>query len=355
MISDEEFDRLRATCTKGISGHGPTSTAALLALIPSDTIADTYGAGGVVAELEAEVAALLGKPAAVFCPSGTMAQQMALRVHADARNSRIVAFHPECHLDHYEGRGYERLHGLRGREVGNRNRLITMADLEEVAEPLAALLLELPQRDLGGEQPSFDVLAEQTDWARNRGAAAHLDGARLWESAAGYGRPPAEIAALFDTVYVSFYKGLGGIAGCALAGELDVVAQVREWRRRHGGTIYALWPYAASALTALRTRLPLMPSYLAQARAIAVALRDVDGVRVLPDPPQTPMMHLLIRTDADHVRAAAVRLALDGIRTWRSGVETGDPAILRFELSIGDATMEFSAEELAAMLATFVS
>jgi threonine aldolase len=355
MISDDEFGRLRAACTRSISGNVPQTPASLLTTIAADTVADTYGEGGVVAELEAEVAALLGKPAAVFCPSGTMAQQMALRVHADARLSRTVAFHPECHLDHYEGRGYERLHGLRGREVGDRNRLVTMADLEQIAEPLAALLIELPQRDLGGEQPTFDELVKQTDWARNRGVAVHLDGARLWESAAGYGRPPAEIAALFDTVYVSFYKGLAGIAGCALAGEADVVAQVREWRRRHGGTIYALWPYAAAALTALRTRLPRMPEYLARARELAVALGDVDGVQVLPDPPQTPMMHLLIRTDADHVRSAAVGLAQEGIRSWRSGMITGDPAVLRFELSVGDGTMAFSPPELAEMLSTFVA
>jgi threonine aldolase len=70
----------------------------------------------------------------------------------------------------------------------------------------------------------------------------HCDGARLWEAAAGYGRPPAELAALFDTTYVSFYKGLGALSGCCLAGPEDVVDEVRGWRRRLGGTLFGLWP-----------------------------------------------------------------------------------------------------------------
>ena len=102
-------------------------------------------------------------------------------------------------------------------------------------------------------------------WARERGAATHLDGARLWESAAGYGRTPAEVAAGFDSVYVSFYKGIGALPGCCLAGDGELVAQVREWRKRMGGTLYGMWPAAASARTLLAQRLPLMPSYFERA------------------------------------------------------------------------------------------
>jgi threonine aldolase len=352
LMDDDEFNRLRAASPRWL--NGPPSPAALLADIPAGTAPDTYGVGGVVAELENEVAELLGKPAAVFLPSGTMAQQIALRVHADARGRRTVAFHPLCHLDLFEGRGYERLHGLVGRPVGHRGRLITHDDLQTISEPLAALLIELPQREIGGALPVWDDLVAQTAWARAGGAAVHLDGARLWESTAGFGRTPAEIAALFDTVYVSFYKGIGAIAGCALAGDAAVVAQVREWRHRHGGTLFALWPYAASALTCLRRRLPLMPRYFAHAKDIAAALSGLDGVTVLPDPPQTPMMHLLLRTDATHVRAVAERFAGDGVRTWSRGELTGDPAMLRFELSVGDAVLEFSPGELREIVGAFV-
>src|SRR5580693_385606 len=200
MPAPDEFSRaelaaLRDQCTVFLAGHGPVTAARLLAGIPVGTVPDRYGDGGVVAELEAEVAGLLGKPAAAFLPSGTMAQQSVLRVHADRRQRRTVVFHPMCHLDRHEGQAYQRLHGLTGRPAGDPDRLLTIADLTAISERPAALLIELPQRDLGGQQPPWDDLAAQAEWARARGAAVHMDGARLWESAAGYGRPPAEIAA----------------------------------------------------------------------------------------------------------------------------------------------------------------
>ena len=335
----DDLDAVRDACDRALGGHGPQHAADLLATIPLDTPVDRYGDGGVVAKLEAEVAGILGFPAAAYLPSGTMAQQAVLRVHAERRGRRTVLFHPECHLRQHENQALERLHGLIGRPVGDRSRLLTLTDLHAVAEPPAALLLELPQRDLGGRLPTCDDLVAQVDWARARDAAVHLDGARLWEAAAGYGRPPAEIARLFDTAYVSFYKGIGALAGCAVAGPEDVVGEVREWRQRMGGTLYGMWPGAASALTCLRRRLPLMPAYLERAREIARAVHDLPGVTVVPDPPQTPMLHLLLRTGADEFARAARKLAESGLWTWPKAGSTGDPDVVRIELSVGDATM----------------
>jgi threonine aldolase len=337
---------LRDACDRALSGSGPVRAADLLATIPGDTAVDRYGDGGVVAELEAEVAGLLGLPAAVYLPSGIMAQQSALRVHADRRGRRTVVFHPESHLDRHEEQVLERLHGLIGRPAGDRHRLLLREHLDAVAEPPAALVVELPQRDLGGPLPPWEDLVAQTAWARDRGAAAHLDGARLWEAAAGYDRPPAELAALFDTTYVSFYKGIGALAGCCLAGPDDVVAEVREWRRRLGGTLFGLWPGAASALSCLRRRLPLMPGYLARAREVADAVRDLPGVAVVPDPPQTPMLHLLLRTSPAAFTAAARGLAEEGLWTWDKAMTTGDPAVQRVELAVGDATLALTMAEI---------
>jgi threonine aldolase len=279
-----------------------------------------------------------------------MAQQSVLRVHADRRGRRTVVFHPECHLDRHEGRALERLHGLVGRPVGERSRLLTLDDLTAVAESPAALVIELPQRDLGGQQPAWDDLQAQVAWARDRGAAAHLDGARLWESSAGYGRSPAEIAALFDTTYVSFYKGIGALPGCCLAGPEDVVAEVREWRGRMGGTLFGLWPGAASALSCLRRRLPRMPEYLDRARAIADAVRELPGVTVVPDPPQAPMLHLLLRTSPEAFAAAALTLAEAGLWTWEKPMGTGDPGVQRVEFSVGDATMALSVDAVRSAI-----
>jgi threonine aldolase len=357
MASDnDELDALAASCTRFLNGHGPQDAARLLATIPADTELDRYGEGGVVNALETEVAGLLGKPAAVFVPSGTMAQQSVLRVHADRRGRRTIGFHPACHVDRHEGRGYERLHALVGRPVGDQNRLLTLDDLEAVAEPLAALVLELPQRDLGGQQPPWGDLEAQLAWARGHGAALHLDGARLWESAAGYGKPPREVAALFDTVYVSFYKALGALPGCCVAGPAEVIAEVREWRRRMGGTLFGLWPNAASARTCLAQRLPRMRSYTEHAVAIAAELDGLDGVRVVPDPPQVPMMHVLLRTSKEAFAAAARRLAADrGIWAARPQLSaTGDPRTLRLELSVGDATCALKPAEIREIFAELV-
>jgi len=356
MASDDrELDVLRARCTRFLNGHGRQDAARLLAMIPADTELDHYGEGGVTAGLEADVASLLGKPSAVFFPSGTMAQQSVLRVHADRRGRRTVGFHPACHVDCHEGRGYERLHALTGRPIGDPDRLLTLGDLDAVAEPLAALLLELPQRDLGGQQPAWEDLRAQAAWAREHGAAVHMDGARLWESAAGYGRAPGDVAALFDTIYVSFYKGIGALPGCCVAGPADIVAEVREWRRRMGGTLFGLWPNAASARACLAQRLPRMPAYLEHARAIAAALAGLDGVRVIPDPPQVPMMHVLLRTSQEAFAAAVRKLATEhGLWAGHPPRVTADPLMLRMELSVGDATCALKPAEIRGIFAELV-
>lgn len=280
-----------------------------------------------------------------------MAQGATLRVHADARSCRTVLWHPTSHLELREAQAHARLHGLLGRPVGDQDRLITLGDLQAVAEPVAALLLELPQREIGGQLPEWDELVAQVAWAREAGAAVHLDGARLWEASAGYGRSPAEIAGLFDTVYVSFYKGIGALAGCCVAGSRAHVDQVREWRRRLGGTLHGLWPLAASALARLDERLAEMPARQAHALALGAAMGAVDGVTVVPEVPQAPMMHLLLRTTAERYAAAALRLAEDELTwVWPHARATADPGVVRVELSVGRATCTWTPAEVARLV-----
>jgi feruloyl esterase len=97
-------------------------------------------------------------------PTGTMAQQIALRIWSDRRGTRTVAFHPTCHLELHEQKGYQLLHGLHGRLVGDPNRLITLEDLESIHEPVAALLLELPQREIGGLLPGSELGWTDMGW-----------------------------------------------------------------------------------------------------------------------------------------------------------------------------------------------
>lgn len=358
-MTEPTADELRSRCRRHVNGHGPRLPAEALAEmveVLGEFAPDRYGAGGVVAELETEVGTLLGKPAAVFMPSGTMAQQIALRVHADRLGRRTVLWHPTCHLQLHENDAPSRLHGLAGRPVGDPRQLITIDDLRDVEEPAAALLLELPQREIGGRLPSWDDLVAQAEWARGTGAAVHLDGARLLECLPHYGRTAAEVAALFDSVYVSLYKGVGGISGCVLAGDEDLIAQAREWRHRHGGTLFALWPYAAAGLAGLRLRADRMPAYVAHAQAIAAELAGLDGVEVVPDPPVTPMMHVYARAPAVAMTAAMRRLAVEsGIWTWSKPYPSDLPSWQLLELSVGDATMDWTPGEVRAVIGTLLS
>ena len=317
--------------------------------------ADRYGRGDLAGRLEARVAGLLGKEAAVWMPSGTMAQQIALRIHANRTGRSLVAFHPHCHLDVHEERGYEWLHGLRATLLGDRDRLVQAEDVAKLSEAHAAVLLELPQRDLGGRLPSWDDLVATTEAARAGGAALHLDGARLWQCGPFYDRPLEEIAALFDTVYVSFYKDLGAPAGCALAGPADLIAEARVWLVRHGGRLFTAFPFLLAAERGLDTVLPRMPAYVEHAQALAAALSAVDGVSVIPDPPQVAMFHLHVQGDPERLREAAIELA-ERTGTWLGAhfVATADPSVAAAELTIGEANLAVAPHEAAELYSELV-
>ncbi|MHB8645349.1 MAG: threonine aldolase family protein [Thermomicrobiales bacterium] len=346
-------EEIMAQCVRFLGGHGMMrphdELAALAAATSPDEAADVYGKGDLIEDFEREIAAILGTEAALFLPTGTMAQQIALRIWAEWKRCDTVAYHPMCHVETKEERGYQRLHGLHARLVGDARRLMTLEDLQTVAEPIAALLIELPQRDLGGMLPSWEELRAQAAWARERGAAVHMDGARLWESAPFYGRSYAEIAGLFDSVYVSFYKGIGAMAGSALAGSAAFIAEARVWQVRHGGRIIHLFPYLLSARTKLRQRLDRFPHYHERAVAIAEVLHAIPGIVVKPDPPQTHMMHVYLQGDPERLAAASLAIAREEkVALFRPLRPTDLPDWSMFELSIGDAADALTDSEIRA-------
>ena len=317
---------------------------------------DMYGQGDLINDFEKQVAELLGKPAGVFMPSGTMAQQIALRIHADRTHIPHVAFHPTCHLEIHEQKGYQLLHGLHGVLVGSPYRLMTLDDLNNVKEPLAALLLELPQREIGGQLPSWDDLTAIVNWARERNLALHLDGARLWECQPFYQRSYAEIAGLFDTVYVSFYKILGGITGAMLLGPEDLIAEARIWQRRHGGNLVRMFPFVLSAKMGLETRLDRMGQYHAKAIEFAEVLSALPGIEVMPNPPHTNMMHVFIHGEADRLEQAALNIAHEQ-KVWliNGFMPSQIPAYQKFELTVGDGALEFSREEVKELFERLIA
>ena len=357
-MDKRERERIVARCVRFVTAwtapRDPAETFRALADRAGSRL-DVYGGGDSVKRLESRVARLLGKEAAVLFPSGTMAQQVTLRIWCDRSGRSTVGFHPQCHLDVHEERGYEHLHGLHARLIGNRDRLIARADLDEVREPLGALLLELPQRDLGGQLPAWRDLRAQTTWARAHGVASHLDGARLWQCGPFYRRPLREIAALFDTVYVSLYKDLGGLGGCVLAGPEDVIAEARVWRVRHGGRLSTYEPMALSAERGLDELLPRMPSFVRKAREIGVALARVDGVDVVPDPPQVAMLHVYVRGELERVRDALFEIAKER-RTLIAGYfdPTSVARVQMTEITVGPSSLDVPTDEIAELYAELV-
>jgi len=339
----------RRGCTRWLQGHGdvaPADWLAEVAAAATETDLDRYGEDGEVAALEREVAALLGTDAAVFMPSGIMAQQAALRSWADRSSTDAIAVHGLSHLVVHELDALPELHGLRLQRLTSEPRQPTVEDLDALAGPLAAVTLELPLRDAGYLLPTWDELVAFSEACRQRGVPLHLDGARLWESAEHLGHSYAEIAALADSVYVSFYKGLGGMAGAAIAGPADLVADARRWQRRHGGTLFVLLPYAVAARDGLRRRLPLMGDYVARARELAAELAALDGVQVLPEPPHTNAFRIFLDVPVDHAREASLRIAEEQHVALAHGWEAADvPGWCMTEITAGDATLAWTVAE----------
>ena len=295
-------------CTRWLTGRRVPSSDALRQLADEATEdkRDAYGSGGEVELLEKEVAELLGKPAAVFVPTGILAQQSVLRVYADRAGTQRVALHGLSHFLHHELNALEEVHHLRIERMTSEPRHPRPDELTAIPGHLAAVALELPLRDAGFVLPTWDELVLFSEACVERGVPLHLDGARLWESTPYLEHSLEEVAALASTVYVSFYKGLGGLSGAALAGPEDIVAEVRRWQRRLGGTPYTLFPYAVSARAGLRNVLPLMGDLHQRAVELAATL-EIAGFRVFPDPPHSNSFRVFAPRPADKIELAAVR------------------------------------------------
>ncbi len=347
-----------AANSRHLAGAGPAHAAVELERIAAFLRAnelrpDNYGTGAVVEEFEREVATLLGKQAARFMPSGCMAQPIALRIWAERAQNFHVAFHATSHLELHEERGYAELHGLEAILLGDPTRPTLAQDLEGLP-PISTLLVELPAREIGGQMPSWDQLVELTDAARARGFKLHLDGARLWEAQVGYGRPFAEVCALFDSVYVSFYKGIGALSGAMLLGPADFIEEAAVWQRRQGGTLYSALANIVSAQPRVSERLARLPLDHARARGVAALFAATPGVRVLPEVPQVNMFHVFLTGDKEALELARDRVA-ESHGFWLFHGLRADGEELKFELTIGESALSIPDGELTAALAALMA
>ncbi|GGK03703.1 threonine aldolase [Streptomyces camponoticapitis] len=350
-----------------------------------DEWADVYG-NGVVAELESRVAGLLGFAAAAFFPTGTMAQQVALRCWAGRTGNATVALHPMAHPEVHEGGALSVVSGLRTIHPTSEPRLPTAEEIQATDEPFGTLMLELPLRDAGFVLPTWDELVAVVAAARERDAVVHFDGARLWESTTHFGRPLEEIAGLADSVYVSFYKSLGGMSGAMLVGSSTLVEEARVWRHRYGGQVFQQYPAALSALLGLERELPRLPSYVAHARVVAAALAQefaqpvrVTGseagtgsgagsgsgavpaapwFRVHPRQPHTHQFQVWLPYDARVLNEAAVRQAEEtGVVLFRRWFDSGSgpPGVSVTEVTVAQAGLEWTADDVRQAVREFMA
>jgi len=350
---------LRARCSRFLGGHGRATARDWVERLAGspvlDAELDVYSEGPALRQLEQETAVLLGKPAGMFFHKGITAQQAALLVHCGTANRRTVALHPSSHFAMDEHDTLDRLAGLVSMRLGSDIRHFTAADLERAAEPIGCVTLEVPLRRAGFLAPSWEELVGVSTWCRSRNIPFHLDGARLWEVAPHYGRSLHEIAALADSVYVSFYKGLGGMGGCVLAGSPALVAASRPWRNRFGGDMATIFPFVLTGLEGLRLHLPRMGAYYRHACAIADTVAATPGLRVRPHAPHGNSFQVHFDAPRAAVEAAATRLALaEGMWLVNRVADTAWPGTCFAEIVVGAATMEWSAGEVAAALGRLV-
>ncbi|MET9576638.1 threonine aldolase family protein [Streptomyces sp. DT199] len=326
-----------------------------------DELSDVYG-DGVVEALETKVAGLLGTEAAVFFPTGTMAQQVALRCWAGRTGNPTVALHALSHPEVHERNAFSEVGGLRPVRLTGEPRMPTAAEVRDFEEPFGALMLELPLRDAGFVLPTWEELTEVVEAARERDAVVHFDGARLWESTVHFGRPLAEIAGLADSVYVSFYKSLEGFGGAALAGPKDLVEEARTWRHRYGGMVFQQFPTALSALVGLERQLPRLPEYVAHARVVAAALREgfaaagVPWARVHPEVPHTHDFQVWLPYEPEVLAEAAVRTAEEtGVVLFAGAWDRRGPGLALTEVHVRADGLEWTAEDVKAAVAEFTA
>jgi threonine aldolase len=267
---------------------------------------DTYNQNGRVTELEKRVAMLLNKPASLFFPKGAIAQLCALKVSAAQRNNSNVVVHPMSHMVLDENDAYQSLLGLTGILIGKCDSPFSINDIKGIEEKFAAVSIELPIRRAGFKLSPWEQLDAISRWCKAQKVHLHMDGARLWESSSYYQKSEADISALFDSVYVSLYKGLGAIGGAVLAGEADFIESCKVWRSRLGGNAFTSFPMIVGALDGLDNRLKHIPELVVRAKAIAKLLKRIPQLEL--HIPHTNGFFVFLEGDIDKLTIKARQL-----------------------------------------------
>ena len=301
-------------------GLNPAQYSRLLTRLAeeSDIAVDSYSLGGVVEQLEQEFARLLGKERAIFMPTGTLANHMAVRALA-AGSSRVIV-QEESHLYQDEGDCAQTLSGLTLVPLSTGRASFTADDVQHVIDRTKAarvvprvsvISIETPVRRRQGERFDAAELQKIITLARREGIRLHLDGARLFLQAAYTGEDVATTARPFDTVYVSLYKYFNAASGAILAGPRDLLDGMYHVRRMFGGGLSSVWPFAAVALHYLNGFGDRYSRAVRVSEELIRNLKDRDGFAVERIPSGTNLFRLRL-AGRDPV-AFQKRLAAGGV------------------------------------------
>jgi threonine aldolase len=278
---------------------------------------DVWGDDPTVIALEAETAAVLGKEAAVYVPSGTMGNQAAIRAHTRPGDEILV--HGLAHVVVHEQGGAAALAGVQTRMLpGERGMLdpdTVRAALRDPADihhaPQRLLCLENTIGETGGLVLPSDRMTALARCARAAGLRVHLDGARLWNAAVALGVPPAELVAEADSVSVCFSKGLGAPVGSAVAGDAGFAERARRNRKLFGGGMRQAGIIAAGALHALRHHVDRLADDHRNARRLAEGLAGGARLRFSPEAVETNIV--LAAAPGGGAQAVVADLAAAGV------------------------------------------
>lgn len=246
---------------------------------------DVLGDDPTVLRLQARIAEIMGKEAAVFVPSGTMANQASIRAHTEPGDEVIA--HKDSHIIHYETGAPAALSGVMIRPTEGDRGLFDADQIEGLCRPYSShfprsrlLVIENTHNRGGGSVWHLEQVARVTTKARELGLKLHLDGARIWNACTATGRKPAEFARHFDTISCCFSKGLGAPAGSAVCGDVETIFRVHRFRKMFGGAMRQAGILAAAALHALDNHRERLSEDHANAKLLADGISRVPGLSI---------------------------------------------------------------------------
>ncbi len=313
---------------------------------------DQYGEDPTTNALQQRCAALLGKEAALWMPSGTMANQVALRV-LTRPGDEVVAC-TECHAAWHETGGAAANAGVQIHEIGSRG-VFTREQFEAaikprglpVFPPTTLVQIENTHNRSGGVVVPQDEVERICALARERGLASYLDGARLWNAAIASGRPEAELAAPFDLVGVAFSKGLGAPGGSLLAGSQALITAANRHRRMLGGAMRQTGHYAAAALHGIEHHRARLAADHAHARALAERLAGHPALRLDLATVQTNIVVFHLAEGAGDAATLVARARERGVLLNACGARTVRAVT---HLDVSGAQCRQAADVLLALL-----